>query len=583
MKLSRKNKRTLFRILLAAGLLGGAVLISELALPDVWYYRLPLFLIPYFIVGWDVLKDAAVNVANGQWLDENFLMCIATVGALCISDYPEAVFVMLFYQVGELFQRIAVDRSRKSIASLMEIRPDEARVERDGEEVSVSPDAVGVGEIIVVRPGEKIPLDGVILQGNSSLNTVSLTGETLPRDVIEGDEVISGTVNLSGLLRVRVTKTFAESTVSKILELVETSALVKSKTEKTITKFARYYTPAVILGAALVAILPPLFLGDWARWVKSALIFLVVSCPCALVISVPLSYFGGIGAASKQGILIKGANYLEALAKVETVVFDKTGTLTHGKFSVLEVCPQNISPQKLLTLAASAEINSNHPIARSLINAADADTLMVPKNVTEYSGRGVRAVIEESVLLVGNAKWMEEHQIDYVPNDTVETVIYVADGSGFLGSIVVADKIKETSRDAISQLKAKGVKRSIMLSGDRTEIARSVAADLGLTDFRAELLPADKVFAVEELMKDQTGLLAFVGDGVNDAPVLARADVGIAMGALGSDAAIEAADVVLMDDDPMGILRAVNIRKKPNESCGKISGLLWVSNFCSCF
>ena len=550
------------QILISAGALAVAVLLSEWILPDVWYVRLPVFLIPYLTVGWDVLKKAAVNLSHGQWMDESFLMCVATIGAICISEYPEAVFVMLFYQVGELFQRIAVDRSRRSIAALMEIRPDEARVERNGEEVVLSPDEVEIGDVLVIRAGEKIPLDGVILSGCTELNTVSLTGESLPRAVCEGDEVISGTVNISGLIRMRVTKRYEESTVAKILELVESSSLVKSKTEKTITTFARYYTPTVILSAALVAILPPLFFGEWQRWIYSALIFLVVSCPCALVISVPLSYFGGLGAASKSGILIKGANYLEALARVETVVFDKTGTLTEGSFSVKEVHPNGISEKELLMLAASAEINSNHPIARSLREAVGERSLKAPQSVAEYAGRGICAVIDGKELFVGNAKLMEEQRVAYRTPEVIGTVIYVSEGDRFLGSIVIADSVKRVSVSAIQQLRRCGAKELVMLTGDRREIAQRVSDELGLTDFRAELLPADKVGAVEALMKQTGNTLAFVGDGVNDAPVLARADIGIAMGAMGSDAAIEAADVVLMDDDPRSIARAITIARK---------------------
>ena len=539
-----------------------AVLLSAWVLPDLWYVRLPVFLIPYLVVGWDVLKKAVINLSHGQWMDENFLMCIATIGAICISEYPEAVFVMLFYQVGELFQRIAVDRSRRSIASLMEIKPDEARVERDGSETVVFPEEVEVGDILIVRAGEKIPLDGVILSGRTELNTVSLTGETLPKEVCEGDEVISGTVNISGLIRVRVTKRYEESTVAKILELVESSSLVKSKTEKTVTTFARYYTPAVILSAALVAILPPLFLGEWQRWIYSALIFLVVSCPCALVISVPLSYFGGLGAASRSGILIKGANYLEALAKTETVVFDKTGTLTEGSFAVKEVHPNGISEKELVSAAASAEINSNHPIARSLHEAAEAETLKAPQSVREHAGKGVCAVIDGKELFVGNVKLMEMCGVVCPTYETVGTVIYVSQGNRYLGSIVISDSVKKTSVSSMQKLRRCGVKKLVMLTGDRREIAEQVSDELGLSDFHAELLPADKVRAVEELMKQTDNALAFVGDGVNDAPVLARADIGIAMGAMGSDAAIEAADVVLMDDDPRGIARAISIARK---------------------
>ena len=552
----------MIRILLAGGLLAAGVLLFEWLLPPHWFLRLPVFLIPYLTVGWDVIKKAFVNLSNGQWMDENFLMVIATVGAICISEYPEAVFVMLFYQVGELFQRIAVERSRRSIASLMEIRPDEARVERGGEEVICSPEEVAVNDILVIRPGERIPLDGVILQGRSELNTKSLTGESLPRSVEPGDEVISGTVNISGLLRVRVTKPYGESTVAKILELVEASALVKSKTEKTVTTFAHYYTPAVILSAAAVALLPPLFLGDWSRWIYSALIFLVVSCPCALVISVPLSYFGGLGAASRRGILIKGASYLEALAKVDTVVFDKTGTLTEGSFSVSALHPLGISEEELILLAASAEQSSNHPIAQSLRAAAEDSKLLPLQSVTELTGLGVFATVNGKKLLVGNAKLMEQSSIAYQTPREAGTVVYVAEDGRFRGSVVIADRIKDTAKAAVDALTRRGVTRTVMLTGDRQEIARAASAELGLTEYRAELLPAEKVQEVEALLKAAKGKLAFAGDGVNDAPVLARADVGIAMGAMGSDAAIEAADVVLMDDDPRGIARAIGIARR---------------------
>ena len=581
-KLSGKHRRMLWRILISAALLVLVQVLRTLEiLPDVWYWALPAFLVPYFLIGWDVLKKAVLNIAHGQLLDENFLMCIATVGALVIAEYPEAVFVMLFYQVGELFQSIAVERSRKSIAALMDIRPDEAHVERNGTEVVVSPDAVEVGEIIIVRPGEKIPLDGVITEGKSELNTLSLTGEAAPRDVTEGDEVISGCVNVSGLLRVRVTKPFGESTVSKILELVENSALVKSKTENAITKFAHIYTPAVVAGAALLAIVPSLITGDWQRWVYSALIFLVVSCPCALVISVPLSYFGGLGAASKSGILIKGANYLEALVSTDTVAFDKTGTLTQGCFRVTAVHPEGISEAELLTLAAAAEQYSNHPIALSLREAAGrssavsadgqdtsgaapvaANPLPSPDAVEELPGLGVCAEVNGRQIFVGNARLMEREGLSCRVPDGVGTVVYVAEKERYLGSILISDLLKPTAKEAIAELKACGVRRLVMLTGDREEAAAGTARELGLTEYRSGLLPGDKVAEMEALLREKRGVLAFVGDGVNDAPVLARADVGIAMGALGSDAAIEAADVVLMDDNPQGLVRAIRIARR---------------------
>ena len=576
-RLSKKHRRTLWRILasavllaLAQGLRAGGVL------PDVWYLTLPVFLIPYLLVGWDVLRRAALNIAHGQLLDENFLMCIATVGALTIAEYPEAVFVMLFYQVGELFQSIAVERSRRSIAALMDIRPDEARVLRGGAETVVSPDEVAVGEIIVIRPGEKVPLDGVVTEGSSELNTLSLTGEAAPRDVSVGEEVISGCVNISGLLHVRVSKPFGESTVAKILELVENSTLVKSRTENAITKFARVYTPAVVACAALLALVPSLVTGDWQRWVYTALIFLVVSCPCALVISVPLSYFGGLGAASKNGILIKGANYLEALVSPDTVAFDKTGTLTQGCFRVTAVRPQGIAADELLTLAAAAEQHSNHPIALSLREAAAAAAagtpagaarpapapLPSPEAVEELPGLGVRATVGGRQLLVGNARLMESQGLDCPAPEGIGTVVYVAQDGRSLGSILISDQLKPTAKQAVEGLKACGVRRLVMLTGDRAEAAEAIAGELGLTGYRAGLLPGDKVAETEALLKEKRGTLVFVGDGVNDAPVLARADVGVAMGALGSDAAIEAADVVLMDDNPQGLVRAVRIARR---------------------
>lgn len=566
MKLSRGQQRTLLRILLAGvllALLGGLALGG--VLPEAWYFCLPLFLIPYGIVGWDVLWSALRGVLRGQLLDENFLMAIATVGALVIGEYPEAVFVMLFYQVGELFQSIAVGKSRKSIASLMDIRPDEARVLREGGECVVDPDDVAVGEIIVIRPGEKIPLDGVVTEGRSELNTLSLTGEALPRDVAEGDEVLSGCVNVSRVLRLRVTKPFGESTVSKILELVENSTLVKSKAENAVTKFAHWYTPAVVVGAILLAVVPSLITGDWQRWLHSALIFLVVSCPCALVISVPLSYFGGLGCASRHGVLVKGANRLEALAVTDTVVFDKTGTLTEGSFSVISAEPCNgIGREALLQLCAAAEQNSNHPIALSLRAACAGTVSCDPLSCTEVeelAGFGVSALIDGRHVLVGNAALMRRERIDFVENGSIGSVVYVASDGVFLGSIVVSDKVKSGTREAIGALHRCGVKKTVMLTGDRPESAAAVAEELGLAEYRASLLPADKVACVEALLAEKKGSLVFVGDGVNDAPVLARADVGIAMGALGSDAAIEAADVVLMDDDPAKIAAAIRISR----------------------
>ena len=562
--LTRKQTNHLLRILGAGVLLLVAVILSKTGvLPEgKRYIAIPVFLVPYLLVGWDVLWAAILNVAHGQLLDEHFLMMIATIGAFVIGEYPEAVFVMLFYQVGELFQSIAVGRSRKSIAALMDIRPDTATVERDGAEVTLSPDEVNVGEVIVVRPGEKIPLDGSVVEGTSELNTVSLTGESALREVAVGDEVISGCVNVSGLLRVKVEKPFGESTVSKILELVENSEMVKSKTENAITKFARIYTPSVVAGAVLLALIPSLVTGDWHRWVYSALIFLVVSCPCALVISVPLSYFGGLGAASKRGVLIKGANHLEALAALKTAVFDKTGTLTKGCFAVSEVHAKGMENDRLLSLAASAELYSNHPIAQSLRDAAGAN-LPAASDVEEIAGHGVRATVDGHRVLVGNRRLMEKEGIDYTVPAGLGTVILVACDGKFAGSVLIADQVKPESAEALAALRQDGVDRLVMLSGDRREVAEDVAKKLGIDECHAELLPGDKADLVGKMLAEKaSGTLAFVGDGVNDAPVLARADVGIAMGALGSDAAIEAADVVLMDDDPRGIAKAVKIARK---------------------
>ncbi len=562
--LTRKQTNHLFRIL-GAGvlLLLDVILLKTGVLPtDRWYVTVPVFLVPYLLVGWDVLWAAIRNVANGQLLDEHFLMMIATIGAFVLGEYPEAVFVMLFYQVGELFQNIAVGRSRKSIAALMDIRPDVAVVERDGAEVTVSPDEVRIGEVIVVRPGEKIPLDGSILEGESELNTVSLTGESALREVAAGDSVISGCVNVSGLLRVKVEKPFGESTVSKILELVENSELVKSKTENTVTRFARIYTPSVVAGAVLLALIPSFITGDWARWINTALIFLVVSCPCALVISVPLSYFGGLGAASRRGVLIKGSNHLEALANLKIAVFDKTGTLTKGTFAVSAVHPEGMAEAELLRLAAAAEQYSNHPIAQSLREAATAE-LPAATDVEELAGYGVGATVEGHRVLVGNRRLMEKEGIAFTVPAGLGTVILVACDGSFAGSVLISDVIKPEAAEALAELRRNGVDRQVMLSGDRREVAMDVAKKLNIDECHAELLPGDKAELVGKMLAEKTsGTLAFVGDGVNDAPVLARADVGIAMGALGSDAAIEAADVVLMDDDPRGIAQAVKIARR---------------------
>ena len=571
--LSRRQKRSLFRILLAGGLLVVLeILCLAHVLPDVWYWRLPFFLAPYFIVGFDVLRKSVLGIAHGQLLDENFLMSIATIGALAIGEYPEAVFVMLFYQLGELFQNIAVGRSRNSIAALMEICPETARVERDGEEREVDPAEVAVGEVIVIRPGEKIPLDGVILEGTSALDTRSLTGESLPRDAFPGDEIVSGCVNGEGLLRVRVTKPFADSTVSKILELVENSTAAKSRAEGMVTKFARVYTPVVVGLAALIALVPaiihwvsPETLSDPMGLVKTALIFLVVSCPCALVISVPLSYFAGIGGASKRGILIKGANDLESLARVDTMAFDKTGTLTEGSFRVGGVYPVDLPPERLLSLAASVEQHSNHPVARSIVAAAPEESLAAVENLEEIPGHGMRATVGGKTLLVGNARLLAQAGIG-LPADPAHgeagTVVFVALAGVYCGAIVVSDVCKPEAAGAIRDLRALGVRRTVMLSGDRESTAKAVCAALGLDEYRAELLPADKVAAAEKLLSEKQGAFVYVGDGTNDAPVLARADVGVAMGAFGSDAAIEAADVVLMDDSLSRLPALLKIARK---------------------
>ena len=553
------------RIAVSAVLLAAAVLI-----PYSGTWRFLLFLPAYFVIGWDVLWKAVRNIAHGQVFDENFLMALATVGAFCTGffgegEYPEAVFVMLFYQVGELFQSYAVGKSRKSISSLMDIRPDYANVERDGKLLQVDPEEVAVGDTITVKAGEKIPLDGVVLEGASMVNTSALTGESVPRQVQPGDDVISGCINQNGLLRVRVTKAFGESTVAKILDLVENSSSKKARAENFITKFARYYTPVVVICALALAVLPPLFLGDWVGWVQKALIFLVVSCPCALVISVPLSFFGGIGGASRQGILVKGGNYLEVLADTEMVVFDKTGTLTKGVFNVTAIHPDQYSESGLLELAALAESYSDHPISRSLKEAygKEIDSSRVGR-VEELSGRGVRAQVDGKKVCAGNDKLMEEIGVSWHPCHRVGTTVHVAVEGQYIGHIVISDQVKPDSKEAIAALKAQGVKKTVMLTGDAKAVGESVAKDLGLDEVYTQLLPGDKVARVEALLSEKSpkGRLAFVGDGINDAPVLSRADIGIAMGALGSDAAIEAADIVLMDDKPSKIAKAMEISKR---------------------
>ena len=563
--MTRKQKKMLVRIAVSAVLLIAAVLVPYQGL-----WRFALFLPAYFVIGWDVLWRAVRNIAHGQVFDENFLMALATVGAFCTSffgqgEYPEAVFVMLFYQVGELFQSYAVGKSRKSIASLMDIRPDYANVERDGKLLQVDPEEVAVGDTITVKAGEKIPLDGLVLEGSSLVNTSALTGESVPRQVRPGDSVISGCVNQNGLLRVQVTKAFGESTVQKILDLVENASSKKAKAENFITKFARYYTPVVVFCALALAVVPPLFVGDWTGWVQKALIFLVVSCPCALVISVPLSFFGGIGGASRQGILVKGGNYLEVLADTELVVFDKTGTLTKGVFQVTAIHPEGVSQQELLELAALAESYSDHPISRSLKEAwgKALDTARVGQ-VEELSGRGVRAQVDGKEVWAGNGKLMEEIGLAYRPSGQVGTVVHVAAEGRYLGYILIADEVKPDAKEAIAALKAQGVKKTVLLTGDAKDVGEAVAQELGLDEAYTQLLPGDKVERVEALLQETSpkGKLAFVGDGINDAPVLSRADIGIAMGALGSDAAIEAADLVLMDDKPSKIAKAMEISKR---------------------
>ncbi len=553
------------RIAASAVLLVAAVLI-----PYEGPWRFVLFLPAYFVIGWDVLWKAARNIAHGQVFDENFLMALATVGAFCTGffgegEYPEAVFVMLFYQVGELFQGYAVGKSRKSIASLMDIRPDYANVEREGKLIQVDPEEVAVGDAITVKAGERIPLDGVVLEGQSMVNTSALTGESVPRQVQPGDDVISGCVNQSGLLRVRVTKPFGESTVQKILDLVENSSSKKAKAENFITKFARYYTPIVVFCALALALVPPLFVGDWVGWVQKALIFLVVSCPCALVISVPLSFFGGIGGASRQGILVKGGNYLEVLANTEIVVFDKTGTLTKGVFNVTAIHPEEYSESGLLEMAALAESYSDHPISRSLKEAwgKELDASRVGE-VEELSGRGVRAQVDGKTVCAGNDKLMEDIGVKWRPCHHVGTTVHVAVEGKYIGHIVISDEVKPDAKEAIAALKAQGVKKTVMLTGDAKAVGESVAKDLGLDEAYTQLLPGDKVDRVEALLSEKSpkGKLAFVGDGINDAPVLSRADIGIAMGALGSDAAIEAADIVLMDDKPSKIAKAMEISQR---------------------
>ena len=570
--MNRKQKKMLARILTAA-----AMLIALKLIPVTGVLQLALYLVAYLVIGYDILKKAWRGILNRQVFDENFLMAVATVGAFALAivsrsgDYVEAIAVMLFYQIGELFQSYAVGKSRRNISALMDIRPDYANIERDGQLEKVDPDEVEIGSVIVVQPGEKVPLDGVILSGASSLNTSALTGESLPRDAKAGDEVISGCINMTGVLRIQTTKAFGESTVSKILELVEDSSSHKSKSENFISKFARVYTPAVCYGALALAVLPPvvrLMLGhpaQWGDWIYRALTFLVISCPCALVISIPLSFFAGIGGASKEGVLIKGSNYLETLSKVKTVVFDKTGTLTQGVFEVSGVHHSEMENEKLLEYAALAECASSHPISKSLQRAygkaIDRDRV---RDIQEISGKGVSAVVDGHVVLAGNDKLMALRGIPFIGCHSVGTIIHIAIDGQYAGHIVISDVVKPHAKEAIERLKHAGVEKTVMLTGDSRRVADQVAGALGVDEVHSELLPADKVAQVEKLLADKGGKdkLAFVGDGINDAPVLSRADIGIAMGAMGSDAAIEAADVVLMDDDPLKIAKAIRISRK---------------------
>lgn len=585
--MNKKQKKWLKRILLALALFFTVMALDELGVlagifgePGALYASFALYLIPYLIAGHDVLLKAWRNIRRGEAFDESFLMAVATIGAFAMIFFPETephmaegAAVMLFYQVGELFQSYAVGKSRKSIAAMMDIAPDYANIERDGAIVEVDPDEVQVGDIIVVKPGERVPIDGVVVDGTSQLDTAALTGESVPRHIEVGGEVISGCINMTGVLRIRTTKLFGTSTVSRILELVENASEKKARTENFITRFARVYTPIVTLAAVAIAVVPPLLgMGAWAGWILRGLTFLVVSCPCALVISVPLSFFGGIGGASRLGILVKGSNYLEALAQVDTVVFDKTGTLTSGTFGVVGVRPADaIDSDQLLAVAAHAEAFSDHPIALSVKKAyldeapADSERIIDQARIedaAEESGHGVKATVDGHAVLVGNDKLMSAHGISCPDCELTGTILHVAIDGAYAGHIVIADTVKDDAAQAIADLHAAGVERCIMLTGDREEVARSVASDLGLDEYHAQLLPGDKVEQVERILDSARGNLAFVGDGINDAPVLTRADVGIAMGAMGSDAAIEAADIVLMDDKPSNIARAIRVARK---------------------
>ena len=564
--MNKKQKKMLIRIIIAAVL----IVVFSL-LPAEGYLRFVLFMIPYLVIGYDILKKAFKGILNKQVFDENFLMAVATVGAILLGDYSEGVAVMLFYQIGELFQSYAVGKSRRNISELMDIRPDYANIEKDGTLEQVDPDEVEIGTIIVVQPGEKVPIDGVITEGTSTLNTSALTGESLPRDAKAGDEVISGCINMTGLLKIRTTKEFGESTVSKILELVENSSSRKSKSENFISKFAKYYTPAVCYGAIALAFIPPIVLlimgkpAMWGDWIYRALTFLVISCPCALVISIPLSFFAGIGGASNQGILVKGSNYLETLAQTKYVVFDKTGTMTQGVFEVSGIHHNEMPDEKLLEYAALAECSSSHPISKSLQKAygKPIDRNRVT-DIEEISGNGVIAKVDGISVAAGNTKLMNRLGIAYQDCHHVGTVVHMAIDGKYAGHILISDIIKPHAKEAIAELKKAGISKTVMLTGDSKRVADQVAGELGIQEVYSELLPADKVSRVEELLnqKSEKDKLAFVGDGINDAPVLSRADIGIAMGALGSDAAIEAADIVLMDDDPLKISKAIKIARK---------------------
>ena len=566
--MNKKQKKVLTRIIIAA-----VLMIAFSFFPVEGYTAFALFMIPYLVIGYDILIKAGKGIKNHQVFDENFLMAVATVGAIALGDYREGVAVMLFYQIGELFQSYAVGKSRRNISDLMDIRPDYANIERDGEIEEVDPDEVEIGSIIVVKPGEKVPIDGVIIEGTTTLNTSALTGESVPRDASEGDEVISGCINMTGVLRIKTTKEFGESTVSKILDMVENASSRKSRSENFISKFAKYYTPAVCYGALALAVLPPvvrmIFMGlspEWGDWIMRALTFLVISCPCALVISIPLSFFAGIGGASNAGVLVKGSNYLETLAGTKYVVFDKTGTMTQGVFEVTGVHHNTLPMDEILEYAALAESFSSHPISRSLQKAyGKAIDQSRVTDVQEVSGKGVIAKVDGRTVAAGNAKLMELEGIPYQECHSVGTIVHLAVDGEYVGHILIADLLKPHAEEAIRALKAAGIRKTVMLTGDAKRVADKVAADLGIDEVYSELLPGDKVTMVEKLLSQKAGekeKLAFVGDGINDAPVLSRADIGIAMGAMGSDAAIEAADIVLMDDDPLKIAKAIRIVRK---------------------